>query len=146
MSQTNDDYRDCFPLLSDQNHEKTSAWNTTYNCIAWAAGTSEQWWEAAPGYYWPEGAGMGEDVANLIEAFETLDYLQCCNGELEEGFEKVALYAQGTAWTHAARQLPNGHWTSKLGQAEDIEHILPELVQGTVYGDVHCFMKRKCIG
>ncbi len=138
-----DDYRDFFPNLGDQNHRKTSDWDLTYNCIAWAAGNSDQWWGVETGYYWPDGAGVGRGVTNLIEAFETLGYVPCCNGKLETGIEKVALFAQGTEWTHAARQLSNGNWTSKLGQAEDIEHTLPELVEGTYYGSVHCFMMRE---
>ena len=138
-----DDYRDFFPNLGDQNPKKTSDWDQTYNCIAWAAGDSDQWWDVETGYYWPVGASVGSDVTDLIEAFETLGYVQCCNGKLETGIEKVALFAQGTEWTHAARQLPNGNWTSKLGQAEDIEHTSPELVEGTNYGFVYCFMKRE---
>lgn len=35
--------------------------------------------------------------------------------------------------SHAARQLPNGRWTSKCGQAEDIEHDLRDL-EGRLYG------------
>ncbi len=42
---------------------------------------------------------------------------------------------------HAARQLANGRWTSKLGRAEDIEHQLHDL-EGEVYGTVALLMKR----
>jgi len=42
---------------------------------------------------------------------------------------------------HAARQLPEGRWTSKLGELEDIEHALHDLT-GTVYGSVVLVMKR----
>jgi hypothetical protein len=41
---------------------------------------------------------------------------------LEPGFLKVALYGTGLTYTHAARQLADGKWTSKLGKGEDIEH------------------------
>jgi hypothetical protein len=37
--------------------------------------------------------------------------------------------------THAARQLPNGKWTSKLGRWQDIEYELDGLV-GKMYGTV----------
>lgn len=137
------DYREFFPNLNDQNHKTTSVWDETYNCIAWAAGSSDQWWDVESGYHWPEGARSGKDVVNPVEAFRTLGYVHCIDGQHEEEFEKVALYAKGSEWTHAARQLPNGSWTSKLGSAEDIEHLSPELIQGTVYGSVHCFMKKK---
>jgi hypothetical protein len=48
--------------------------------------------------------------------------------------------AQGSP-THAARQLDNGRWTSKLGELEDIEHSLRDL-EGAAYGTVVQVMKR----
>jgi hypothetical protein len=48
-----------------------------------------------------------------------------------------------TECTHAARQLSNGCWTSKLGKLNDIQHGTPESIEGTEYGIVYCFMKRK---
>jgi hypothetical protein len=61
---------------------------------------------------------------------------------LESGVEKVALYGAGAFYTHAARQLQNGKWTSKLGRDIDIEHDAPEDVAGGVYGEVVHIMKR----
>ena len=56
---------------------------------------------------------------------------------------KVALYAdEWGGWTHAARQLADGWWTSKLGPAEDILHRTPSALVGVVYGEVREFMKR----
>ncbi|TAF36353.1 MAG: hypothetical protein EAZ69_10585 [Oscillatoriales cyanobacterium] len=43
--------------------------------------------------------------------------------------------------THAARQLANGKWTSKLGWLEDIEHELDGLT-GDRYGVVGQILKR----
>ncbi|MCI0637958.1 MAG: hypothetical protein L0Y72_23715 [Gemmataceae bacterium] len=37
--------------------------------------------------------------------------------------------------THAARQLPTGRWSSKLGPSEDIEHDLHAL-EGEIYGTI----------
>jgi hypothetical protein len=45
--------------------------------------------------------------------------------------------------THAARLLPSGLWTSKLGEWEDIEHDLLAL-EGDVYGTVALLLKRPC--
>jgi hypothetical protein len=55
-----------------------------------------------------------------------LGYAPCAGDELEAGLEKVALYAdEHGEWTHAAPQLPDGWWTSKLGPEEDILHRTP---------------------
>jgi len=61
---------------------------------------------------------------------------------LEAGFLKVALYGDGPFYTHAARQLPTGQWTSKLGREVDIEHDSPEGIAGGGYGEVLQVMKR----
>src|SRR5205807_1808725 len=110
-----------------------------YNCIAWSAGDTERWWE--PGVYWPVPAeNYGLDALEL--AFRSLGYEPCPDGNLEPGFEKVALYVTGQFYSHAARQLPSGKWTSKLGRLEDIEHDSPEAVAGGAYGDVARVMRR----
>jgi hypothetical protein len=62
-------------------------------------------------------------------------------GELESGFEKIALFASDGVPKHAARQLESGRWTSKLGTREDIEHALHDL-EGAIYGSVALVMKR----
>jgi hypothetical protein len=66
----------------------------------------------------------------------------CLCHALEVGFEKIALYATPDGEpTHAARQLLNGKWTSKLGRWQDIEHELDGLV-GELYGTVRRILKR----
>jgi hypothetical protein len=65
------------------------------------------------------------------------------DASLEPGFEKVALFGSSLYYTHAARQLPNGKWTSKLGKAEDIEHDSPDIVAGGVYGELVQVMRRR---
>lgn len=68
---------------------------------------------------------------------ETLD---AASASLEPGIKKVALYGDGDAWTHAARQLPGGRWTSKFGDFEDIEHDKLEGF-GHVYSQVRHIMR-----
>ncbi len=62
---------------------------------------------------------------------------------MEGGVTKVAIYGDidADSWTHAARQLPNGKWTSKLGDFEDIEHDTPEGLVGSLYMNLTCIMK-----
>jgi len=54
----------------------------------------------------------------------------------------VAVFGIGAELTHAARQLDDGTWTSKLGSLEDITHELQAL-EGADYGHVVLFMKRE---
>ena len=45
-------------------------------------------------------------------------------------------------WTHAAVQLNDGRWSSKLGVHEDISHRTPESLESELYGVVNCYMRR----
>lgn len=93
-----------------------------YNCIAFAAGdTSDWWWPSGNPQesFWPNQAPVEETLAAFIAAFSTRGYAECTNGDFETGFEKVAIYCLGNAPKHAARMLPNGDWVSKMGSAED---------------------------
>jgi hypothetical protein len=120
-----------FPGLALDACVVSSAESTAYNCIAWAVGEAHRWWQ--PGVYWP--LPPGDDLADLIRLFAALGYMACDNEDLESGYEKVALYADDAGeWTHAARQLPDGWWTSKLGQSVDIRHRTPGALAGTNYG------------
>ncbi len=132
---------DLFPRLTEDNHRQTSPPDVRYNCIAWSVGDTARWWQ--PGYYWPVETGR-EDcwIGNLIEAFRELGYREGADESLEPGFEKVAVYASGIFYTHAARQLASGKWTSKLGKAEDIEHDQPGDVAGGLDGEVADIMNR----
>lgn len=122
--------------------------DTRYNCIAFAAGDDQRWWEPiafpSPGYYWPEGADRGAGVDALVSCYEKCGFEVCDNGEPEDGYTKIALYAnEDGAWTHAARQLNGGEWTSKLGRHVDIRHRTAACVSGPEYGEPQVFMRKK---
>ena len=136
-----------FPGLRETNHLLTSPRDRKYNCIAWAAGDTRRWWWPDPqpddeGYYWPPEASNDENLATFVAVFMQLGYQPCDGEAAEPGWERIALYATGdSVTTHAARQLANGRWSSKLGRWEDIEHGLRDL-EGESYGTVAQIMKR----
>ena len=81
----------------------------------------------------------------MLELFRSYGYELCENGILESGFEKIVIYARDNKPRHAARQLPTGLWTSKLGRYQDIEHATPEELEGDSngeYGRIVAFMRR----
>jgi hypothetical protein len=131
-----------FPTLAS-GYRITSPTTSDYNCIAWAAGETDRWWwpDTAGVAYWPSTAPREETIAAFQKAFSTLGYEIASDRQHVSGSEKVALMAKAGKPTHMCRQLPNGRWTSKLGQSEDIEHELDALV-GLIYGDVHCILQR----
>ncbi len=66
----------------------------------------------------------------------------CEDDSLEPGYEKIAIYAFVGQFTHVARQLENGQWTSKLGNLEVITHPSPASLARGIYGNIHCIMRR----
>jgi hypothetical protein len=134
-----------FPGLARGGYRITSLRDTDYNCIAWAVGDTHAWWwpgRDAEREYWPSGVPRERTRDAFEAAFASLGYTVCDGEGPEAGYEKIALFADGDGRpTHAARQLPSGRWTSKLGKLEDIEHGLRDL-EGAIYGAVVLITKR----
>jgi hypothetical protein len=137
-----------FPALDGNAYAKTSDRTDTYNCFAFAAGDDSSWWGEPPDDYWPPSVDYGRAPEHLIAAYATLGYVECQTGDLEAGYEKIAIYVHpdtGRA-THAARQLDDGCWKSKIGELEDIEHStlaqLECLVSLSSYGYVVRYVRR----
>lgn len=123
------------PNLDTDNYRVTSDPSFEYNCIGWAAGTTKVWWWPVPGRYWPAEAPREETIEAFAAALIALGYAPCATWDFDARLEKVVLYARAGLPTHAARQLPTGWWTSKLGPHVDIEHATPEVLAGGSYGD-----------
>lgn len=134
---------DLFPGLRGQVYQLTSPRDRRYNCIAFAVGDDRNWWwpDADGEDTWPDGVTRAETIEAFREAFATLGYSVCDDERWEQGYEKLALFALAGIPKHAARQLPGGRWTSKLGPREDIEHALHDLT-GMLYGSVVLVLKR----
>jgi hypothetical protein len=135
---------DVFPYLAKEGYTATSPSTPQYNCIAWAAGqTHVCWWpDEMEVAFWPAGVPRAVTPEVFFKAFQSIGYFSCADGSLEAGFEKVAFYVLNGKPTHAARQLPDGRWTSKLGKWLDVSHTLHG-VEGPVYGQAAGFMKRQ---
>lgn len=94
---------------------------------------------------WPSNVPREETIFAFQMAYTTLGYAPCQDGTLEEGFEKVVIYASQLGPTHAAWQRPDGTWTSKMGIFEDIDHGKVDIMNGPTrytYGRPKVYMKR----
>ncbi len=131
-----------FPRLSSETFDVVSQPSNEYNCIAYAAGDVDKWWGYSRRRYWPDYAARSDSIESLIEVFAGLKFLQCQDSSLESGYEKVALYEEQGVWKHAALQMPNGRWRSKMGQGPVIEHLSPESLSGGMYGNPTIYMRR----
>ena len=132
---------DIFPKLQDGNYNVTSPKDCAYNCVAWAAGETGSWWDHVFGY-WPKNARRDGSIAAYVEVFVSLGFEACATPQHEAGFEKIAIYGVGGQFTHVAKQLPSGSWTSKLGSLEDIEHQDLASISIPDYGRPVQFLRR----
>jgi hypothetical protein len=131
-----------FPALSIPQCHRTSNQTRQYNCIAWAAGdTANWWWPLSPQAYWPPWAPNEETIPAFIQAFQGLGYTQCANHLLEPAVEKIAIYADNNTPTHASRQLVTGRWSSKLGEGYDFSHTIG-CMDGPLYGTAVVYIRR----
>jgi len=138
-----------FPNLQPIACDKWSDLCNDYNCIAWAAEDTLNWWwpvltRNVKPEYWP-GEPRELTISAFVQAFDKLGYIVCDDPNFETGFTKVALYAKTSGQkkpTHMARQLPNGVWTSKLGQGPDIFHRTLECLEGSMYGTVAVILSK----
>lgn len=138
-----------WPALGPHNGRLTSAETPDYNCLAFAAGKTDEWWEPyvvppeQPGIYWPPGVHPDNRPEDWAAALATVGFEPCDDGAPEAGFEKVVIYVNASgAAAHAARQLTDGRWTSKLGALEDIEHDALEALEGSFYGAPRLWLRR----
>lgn len=139
-----DELESRFPDLVRSSYAITSPRSARYNCVAWAAQSDRAWWWPDPMElgYWPGGTPREETLEAFRLVFNTLGFVDCESPDFEPGLEKIAIYttADGRP-THAARQLSDGSWTSKLGRLHDITHDLFALA-GAIYGSPALFMSR----
>lgn len=144
---TNAELERDWPNLADTQYYITSPHTPDYNCFAWATEESDRWWSPLPenDYYWPEGIPRKVSLKAFTNAYETVGFSACENGEIEPDIDKLAIYVTSDGKPqHVVRQLPSGLWTSKLGRLEDITHELSGL-EGKLYGIVQKFMARRRI-
>src|SRR6266540_4162673 len=101
-----------FPNLQSCSWEITSEPDEKYNCIAWAIGQSKRpWWPNEYGF-WPEGVPPEETIEAFVAALQTVGFAIASDASVENGCEKIALFAKNGTPKHAARQLSDGQWTS----------------------------------
>ena len=137
------------PGLKPGEYHVSSPGTDDYNCFAWAAHVDDRWWQPSddPRHFWPPGAPTTLEVESVIVAYELVGFERCANVTSELGYEKIAIYVNSSGLpSHAARQLQDGRWTSKLGEWPDIEHDSLEVLEGAFYGQVSSIMRRQITG
>ncbi len=126
--------------LRNASWEKRSNRTPEYNCIAFVLGIQNQRWQPEPlhGDYWPEGIPQSNTDDAWIALFERFKFVRCSDGNFEDGYEKIVIYADDESPTHVAKLISRGIWHSKMGNLADIIHPIDALN----YGEPRFFLKR----
>lgn len=136
-----------FPRLhASGDYEQRSPPDDRYNCIAFAAGETDRWWWPGrrSGVYWPPSAPFQKTVLAFVDAYASIGFEECDDGEFEEEYDKVVLYAKNGLPTHAARQEHSSRmWLSKLGSSFDIAHTSVDEIGGDEYGEPVQYLRRR---
>ena len=131
-----------FPNLRKEEFTVVDPPSDLYNCIAYAAGDTSQWWDHTPRGYWPLYATRSKRIESLQEVFVGLGFEECDDGTFQSGYQKIVLYEDQGTWEHATIQMPNGAWRSKMGRGPVIEHRSPESLSDGPYGNPTVCMRR----
>lgn len=139
---------DEFPRLKVEGYAVASPETDEYNCIAFAGDDTTEKWDPdeTSGRYWPDEVARSLDLSSFIALYAWEGgYVPCDDDTLEAGYEKVAIFCDPVSREvrHAAKQLPNGEWVSKLGDWEDIKHSTLSGLEGEFYGRVAQLLSRK---
>ncbi len=131
------------PNATDRDPLTESNPSEEYNCLAWAVHSTRYyiWPDELEQFSWPPDMDRADTVECVRCFFERVGF-EACEDELpQEGWEKIAIYANEEGAQHVARLRHDGRWTSKLGPSVDVAHSLNSLV-GPTYGRVVLYMKR----
>ncbi|MFN0165785.1 MAG: hypothetical protein ACKV22_05075 [Bryobacteraceae bacterium] len=120
-----------FPDLTDDNHTETSPEDFEYNCLAFVLGDLRNWWEPPGlfGHYWPDGFSADVTVDTAVSILKLHGYIDEVAIGTTPDVEAVAVYAEGSEWTHFAK-FSHNMWFSKLGGGKDISHERLESLEG----------------
>jgi hypothetical protein len=130
-----------FPnLVPGQNFEFTSLKTDDYNCVAWSTEIEDEWID----FPYDEQGNYDDNIDKYITYFKNLGFVEIKDSNPEDGVSKIAIYGDNeNNFKHVARLLPNGKWTSKIGDWEDIQHDTLEALSGNSYGHPILLMQKK---
>lgn len=133
-----------FPNLPGQ-YELTSNPDEGYNCLAYAAGIEDEWWDPLSGV-WPDDIGPEDTIANLVLVYKRHGFVEHDGPLPLDDHEIIAIYGEeeeNGAFYHAAKLRSDGRWGSKMGPDDDLAHNTLHAIEGEEYGKAVVFMKRK---
>jgi hypothetical protein len=94
------------------------------NCLAFALGDKNNWWEppAQYGFYWPPGFSEDTTIKTVEEIIRLHGFTIETDPSVKPKTDSIAIYGEHGQWKHFAK-FADGIWSSKLGESHDVERI-----------------------
>jgi hypothetical protein len=128
-------YRKLFPLLTDYELIPNSE-SMEYNCISHTLNINNDIsWPFDNNNYWPVSRDLTKESFDKFYEFHGFEKMNLLDFSYDPKYIKVALYTNKGIPTHAAIQVDEFFWESKIGELGIIKHDLFE-IEDNVYGEV----------
>ena len=142
-------YRKLFPLLTDYELIQNSE-NNKYNCVSHTLNIKDKWiWPYLEdeiyirkyNSYWTVKNEISKESFDEFYEYHGFEKLDLLDFFYDPKYIKVALYTNKGIPTHAAIQVDEFFWESKIGELGIIKHDLFE-IEDDVYGKVTQIYKK----
>ncbi len=101
-----------FPGLAGRYYVVRDSPSKIYNCIAWALGSTSDWYWPTLYTFWPVRERR-VTVACFAKLLESEGFGPATDAEVESGYAKIAMYVLKGVPTHMARIETGTVWSSK---------------------------------
>jgi hypothetical protein len=137
-------YKKLFPLLTNYDLIPNSE-SDSYNCISHTIHLKEDIsWPIDTRHYWPTKRELTKESFDLFYEHHGFEKLSILDFTYNENYTKVVLYTNNNIPTHAAIQIDNTYWESKIGRLGIIRHDLFE-IENDVYGEITQIYRKRNI-
>jgi len=125
-----------FPALIGKDYDLSDE-DFNNNCLGFALGDLNNWWEPpmGQGQYWPPGFPEDIKVGTVEAIIRVHGFTVEVGKENSPEAEAIAIYAIGDEWTHFAK-FSEGAWKSKLGEGHDASRVNLDDLTIDMYGEV----------
>lgn len=141
--QSKEYYKKLFPLLNDYELINNSE-SDNYNCISHTLGIKDKWswsydkneiYEYDYDHYWPVRCELTKESFDDFYEYHGFEKIKLLDFSYNPKYTKVVLYTNNGVPTHAAIQINEFFWESKIGMFGILRHDLFE-IENDVYGEV----------
>jgi hypothetical protein len=131
-----------FPSLIGKDYDLSDE-DFNNNCLGFALGDLNNWWEPPrkAGQYWPPGFDEDIKIATVEKIIRLHGFTIALTKDQLPETDSIAIYTIGDEWQHFAK-FSDGIWRSKLGEGHDVSRVNLNDLEVDMYGEVVKLLSR----